>query len=373
MTDAPAVNVFVVHTPTLTLRLARLNGLLGALQKAIEATGRKFVLHTITEPSAAVIEKHAADFSKRVSQTATGDADFDRMVVQMTPGIVSNLEKHRAAWRHIAAAGLSAGPSIVLEDDAVLFPDHQKTLEEFVGFITAAGAAGAASWDFVPLGMSPAISAETAAAPFGVLPLPMDDSKILPCKEAYWLSPRAAKLLLMETETFRFFARVQISHSLYQQHQLAKQGAIVASEDAAPLLIGYPVRRVTVEGSKLGLYTSSIHPNNMLILNAEYMKMFEMVRQPTVDVRTVKALYKIVQHLRNPDLLHLYGVLLFKAGQAEEAEQQLCDAVEELQKQHGYLSARSDILNNAINIQEFLQRDVAEIQETPSKYATMYA
>jgi len=370
----PPVNLFVVFTSTLTLRIQRLNGFVGALKKAVESTGRTLAIHTLAEPSAPTIERNAADYKTRVAPKTTNDPEFDRMVTPITPEVLSNSEKHRAAWLHIASAGPSAGPSLVVEDDTVLFPDHQKTLEEFVQFITGAGAdtATSAAWDFIPLGMSPPVQADTANAPFAILPLPMKDSKILPCKEAYWISPRAAAHFLKETETIGF-PRVQISYILYQQYLAAQSGAIVAGSESAPLRAGYPVRRVTVEGSKLGLYTSSLHPNNMLILNAEYMRMFEMVRKSEVDVKELKSLYKTVAHLRNPDLLHLYGVLLFKAGQAEEAETYLSEAVDEIQKQNGHLSARSDILNNAINIQEFLQRDVAEITTAPSKYEALYA
>jgi len=366
------VNIFVIFTSTLTLRIQRLNGFVGALKKAVESTGRTLAIHTLSEPSAPTIERNAGEYNKRVAQKTTNEPEFDRMVAPITPAVLSNSEKHRAAWLHIASAGPAAGPSLVIEDDAVLFPDHQKTLEEFINFITAADTAAVDAWDFIPLGMSPPIQPETATAPFAILPLPMKDSKILPCKEAYWISPRAAAHFLKETETIGFFPRIQISYILYQQYLALQSGAIVADTESAPLRAGYPIRRVTVEGSKLGLYTSSLHPNNMLILNAEYMRMFDMVRKSEVDLKEVKAIYKTVAHLRNPDLLHLYGVLLFKAGQIDEAETYLTEAVDEIQKQNGHLSARSDILNNAINIQEFLQRDVADITTAPSKYEALY-
>jgi thioredoxin-like negative regulator of GroEL len=75
--------------------------------------------------------------------------------------------------------------------------------------------------------------------------------------------------------------------------------------------------------------------------------------------------------MNNPDLMHLYGVLLFKAGAAEEAAEVLEQAVAELEKQGGVVSARSDVLNNAINVQEHLQaNELAAIAKRPSRYAT---
>lgn len=371
--SATTLNVYVIHTPELTLRKGRLGGTLGYLKEQGEAAGLSWNLVWITEPSAGCVEATAERYADRVAPENTGDADFDRLAAPIVAATLSNFEKHREAWRHIALSG-PGNVSVVVEDDAVIFPDHQGAAKDLLAFLAAGGGAG---WDFVFFGMSPPATPENMAAPFAFLDLPMNESKVLPCKESYLVSPRGAAMMLAETEKVSFFARAQMSLALYKRLVgLAPAPGAIAAPPPGGVKVGYPVRRVTIEGSKVGLYTSSLHPNNMLILNAEFMRMFEMLRAPDAGagapaLRDIKGLYKTISHMNNPDLMHLYGVLLFKAGAAEEAAEVLEQAVAELEKQGGLVSARSDVLNNAINVQEHLQaNELAAIAKRPSRYAT---
>jgi len=380
-----SLNVYVIHTPELTLRKGRLGSMLGYLKEQGEAAGLYWNLVWITEPSARGVEAAAESYAARVVAERTGDADFDRLAVPILPATLSNFEKHREAWRRIALLG-PGNVNIVVEDDAIIFPDHQGAAKELVAFLAGGGAGGGAGgvralaggnapWDFVFLGMSPPATPENMAAPFGFLDLPLNESKVLPCKEAYLVSAAGAVMMLAETEKVSFFMRAQMSLALYKRLVgLAPADGAIAVPPAGGVRVGYPVRRVTIEGSKVGIYPSSLHPNNMLILNAEFMKMFEMLRAPdgagAPALRDVKALYKTISHMNNPDLMHLYGVLLFKAGAADEAAEVLEQAVDEMQKQGGVVSARSDVLNNAINVQEHLQAgELARIAQKPSRYA----
>lgn len=368
---APTLNVYVIHTPELTARKARLSATLTCLKERAEAVGFAWNLAWIAEPSARAVEAGAEAYKARIKAEATGDAEFDRLAMPISPAMLGNFEKHREAWRRVAIAGPD-NVHLVLEDDAVIFPDHQGAAKELLAHVATAD--GGAAWDFVFLGMSPPATPERLAEPFKILELPMRESKILPCKEAYLVSPAGAAMMLGETETIAFFLRAQMSLALYKRLVgLAPPGGIAAPPPGG-VRVGYPVRRVTIDGSKVGVCTSALHANNMLILNAEFMALFEMLRAPESAappaVRDVKAIYKTVANLRSPDLMHLYGVLLFKAGAAEEAAEVLADAVDEMQKQGGCVSARSDLLNNAINVQEHLQApELAAIAQRPSRYA----
>lgn len=356
------LNVYVIHTPELTGRKARLAATLACLKEGAEAAGLAWNLAWIAEPSARAVEANAEAYKDRVKVAATGDADFDRLAAPIAPAVLSNAEKHREAWRRVAVSG-PGNVNLVLEDDAVVFPDHHGAAKDLLALLARGGGDG---WDFAFLGMSPPATPERLAAPFAFLELPMNDSKVLPCKEAYLVSPAGAAMMLAETETVSLFLRAQLSLALWRRcGGVAPPGG---------LRVAYPVRRVTIDGSKLGLFPSALHANNMLVLNAEFMQMFEMLRAGDAAgapaARDVKALYKPVAHLRSPDLLHLYGVLLFKAGAVAEAAEALEEAVDEMQKQGGIVSARSDLLNNAINVQEHLQADeLAAIAKRPSRYA----
>jgi len=246
-----------------------------------------------------------------------------------------------------------------MEDDCVFFPESGKAFNDLLMHLTSS----TANWDLIFLGMSQnGVKPDTAMQ---LLPLDTTDIKVVPCKEAYFIRPRACDILLRRTETFTFSLRVQLSYILHS----------LANTPLDSLKAYYPTQRVSIEGSKVCIYPSSLHPNNIPILNAEYMRMFEIMRrtQQTLtreDVVEVKNIYRVVAPLRSPDIIHLYGVLLFKAGLIAEAEEALSDAVAEAQKQWACLSPGSDILNNAINIQEHVQSDfLQDIMKKPSKYA----
>ena len=98
------------------------------------------------------------------------------------------------------------------------------------------------------------------------------------------------------------------------------------------------------------------------------MELFQMLQAQDVDVRSIRAIYKRIQHIQSPDIMHLYGVLLFKGKQIKEAHEVLLDALDVAKKQHGVVSFNSDLLNNTINIHEFTQWDLDEITQSPSKY-----
>lgn len=357
----PKLHIYVIHTLSLKGRIKRLTNSLNEFS-TVAATGFGYELcpQTITLPSTAEIEATAATFQSRAKLEPVGDADYDRHLTALSAAVLSNFEKHREVWRRIVAAAAAAAAAAapgdlyaVFEDDMATFPGTAANLAELFGAMAAAPAAGGpgAAPDAVFLGMSDPATPPTAPFAF----VSAHAVKVLPCKEAYILrNPAVAKMLLEETEEIRFPARIQMSRALHQHRDRFQ--------------IAYPNKRITIEGSKVGYYTSSLHPNNLLVLNAEYMRLFEMMQAGNYNLKEIREVYKPVAQMRIPDLMHLMGVILFKAGAISEAETMMSDAVSELVAQDGVVNARSDALNNAINVYEHLQSEAEKYLALPSKY-----
>ena len=181
--------------------------------------------------------------------------------------------------------------------------------------------------------------------------------KVLPCKESYFITQQTAKAMFDSWTKYRYTMRVQMSWYM---------------KCNPTLRVLYPVQRCFLDGSKVGITPSTLHPNNMLVFNREYMDLYSFLAKPEEEIKrslpAIQETYKAVEHLRNPDIIHIMGVLLFKAGKLQEAEKVLHLAVEEVKKQQGLLNARSDLLNNFVQLYEHMQTDLKEIFATPSKF-----
>jgi len=237
---------------------------------------------------------------------------------------------------------------MVIEDDAFLLPEGKDILQELVKTLQEQRD----SWDMVLLSLSD----KTANPSDAIRIKPYKDiGTIIPSKEGYFVQHNIVDQLLAETETIRFPMRIQLSYVIVNNTSMR---------------VFYPTKRIVLDGSKLGLFCSSINPNNMLIYNREYMELWEFMKQDagTLPVKQIRDLYKTVAHIQNPDIMHLYSVLLFKAGEVMEAQDVLSEAVQLAKKQFGVVTASSDMLNNLINMHEASQRDLVEALGKESKY-----
>lgn len=356
----PTLHLYSIFTAALEGRHARFEATLQAFRDAAQQAGYEIrAVQQVTGPDPSKIRESLGAFKDRIKYEATGIVELDREIkphVPLTLEHLSNFEKHREAWRHIVQTA-QAAPSpkdlfVVLEDDAMVFPAFVKNLHAL--FALLAGAAGQA----VPLlflGMHPPQPPD-ANAPLQILPLETAGRMpVLPCKEAYFLTPATAADLLRHTEHICAPLRLQLSHILHQN----KGTAFV------------PSARITLDASKLCLYPSSLHPNNMPIFNREYMHFYSMLtREVPATLAEVAAFYKSkLEALHNPDAMHLYGLHLLRHNKLPEAEIVLRAAVTETKKQHGCVSNRSDLLNNLIHLYGRLQPDYDACVKNRSKYA----
>lgn len=311
----------------------------------IENAGDNILFDYISQPDPDRLKPLVESLESKVNYDPTGDAELDRMIHPLTLEELSNIEKHRMAWRRVIQN--PGARHLILEDDALLLPEFTEAFKEIISAPSAGGiqliciAAGKAATD--------------PSAPVEWLPI-REFGKILPSKAAYFIDPERAKIMLEQTQTYKFSLRYAMSRPELAEH------------------IYYSSKLAFLDGSKVGLYPSSLHPNNILIFNKEYMEMWEFLSRPNEEVMAkfdeITAVYKKIAHLKNPDTMHLFGILQYKSGKLAAAEETLTEALHQATVQKGMVNAGSDMLNNLINLYEFIQADeIAEIRATPSKYA----
>lgn len=356
MTEPKTFRLYVIHTQSLTTRQSRLHGTIQSIRQIVQAMGLRFQSILILKPDPHELIPNLGNLNARVTYTSVGDTDFDRHTHTLNIEEISNIEKHREAWRRIVATNNSQNDIImVMEDDNLLPSENSGNLATV---ITAAAAnTNSEHWDFLDLNMS---KQDEKDDPSKLMLYPLHDHvKVLVSKQAYMLTPKMAKMLLAETETIRFTARVQISYALYCKRNEYK--ARITS------------KRLMLEGSKVGVYPTSLHANNVLIYNAEYMKLYNMLKEGSANIKEkeeeVRALYRTVAHVKNPDLMNVYGMALYAMGKNEEALAIWDEGLDQLQKQQGLINQQSDLLNNIINSHASLQnKEIEEYMKTPSKF-----
>ena len=173
---------------------------------------------------------------------------------------VSNALKHLAALRRVAAAATKPGGprfAMVVEDDA-LFGDQ---MSDAVFRATRDAPADA---DVVFLGLPSTRRPPTLDEPAAFDdPLQLFASHVLPACDSYLVTPAGAAKLAARFLPIRFATSAQLT-------MLMRAGAFKAY---------VAVPNAFVDGSKVGVVTSSLNPNNQLLWNNPYCRAEAIVRK----------------------------------------------------------------------------------------------
>lgn len=342
----PSFHLYVVHTGHMVHRQTRLHGTIQAIRESASQKGYTFRSILVLNPDPPSLQNKVQQLSERVKYDKTGYDELDAASSILNLEEISNYEKHREVWRRIQTEVTDPNDiCLVIEDDTIFIPEFVKNFEAFLENPRSK------DWDVYFMGVSTSVSSESGRM---IMPI-VDVMRIIPSKCAYALRPvpSVLRVLLDETEVIRFNMRIQLSYIFQKRRDL--RGVV-------------STRQCFMEGSKVGLFPSTLHSHNVLIFNQEYMELFKMLQSNQLNESAATNLYERVKHIQSPDLLHVYGVILFKCGKIKEAAQHLKTAIEWIQLQHGFLSPQSELLNNVINMHEHMQWDLPQYLSTPSKY-----
>jgi hypothetical protein len=341
----PLVHLIQLHSPSLPFRQTFLDTTLKIFKEFAKERLKSRTLITTHEPTD--LKPRYQEIEKTIDTTKIGEEEFDRHIQSLSLEQISNFYKQKEALQQVAK-GNPNDLYIILEDDCIFLPEFQVNLFKFLE------EPHLGTWDICLLSVS------SNQKDFS-LTNARSICTILPSKDAYAITPATAKELLPYLDKIYYHYRVQLSRW------------IVLHPDIKVLC---PTARVSIEGSKVGFMPSSVVDNNLLVYNHEFMEMFKQMAgqaQVPLDLPKVKALYKTVEHLQSPEIMHLYGVILFKQGKKDQAKELFLDAVNQMQLKNGLITARSELLNNCINIHGMVQEDLEMHRRNESKYAKAFS
>lgn len=353
MVDNATLRLYVIHTQSLVSRQGRLHGTIQSIRQIAQSIGLKFQSILILKPDSSELIPNIAALNTRVTYESVNEPAFDEIKHVLNIEEISNIEKHREAWRRIQSSTISQNDKIMIIEDDNILPS------ENINYLASILRQPADAWDYLDLSLSIQQNSED---PILFVPIHMH-TKILISKQAYMITPATAKVFLRETETIRFSTRGHISYAIHKFHETELKKAYFSS------------KRIMLEGSKVGIFPSSLHNSNILIYNSEYMQMRNMMiaydkENTPIDETTARNIFKGIEHINSSDIFLMYGILLKKLGYPAEALKIFEKGLDIHQKTQGMMNQQTELLNEIINIHEDLQKsEIDEYMKTTSKYS----
>ncbi|NBX51476.1 hypothetical protein EBT25_16495 [bacterium] len=235
----------------------------------------------------------------------------------------------------------SAGPNalnIVLEDDVSFDPNNVfKMIETAIKKYEA----GAIMFLGLPNNGRPASDGQIDVVPT------REFFEILPYNDSYMIDAEAAKKLYDAFMPIRFITNINMT--------LAIERSGVKSYQTIP--------NIFVDGTKIGIFTSSLNPNNVLMFNADYMKLREIATKPgeisAEDRVTVEKICTQSPCAPHPDFQYMRALYLQKMGEYKEAAKTYKSAHETYERNTCIINHESAFLKDYIKTFKHLQTTTA--------------
>lgn len=347
------LNIYIALSKDIPSRVANISRSIQFIKTICDSLKISTKFHTLAQPTVGEIQENIKAYEPRVKLDDVSDEHFSKLVRPLTLQEISNFEKHRLAFLTIME-GSTNEYHFVIEDDIHILPIMEKN---WIEMLTTLSNTTPDTYPFILLSLANELQSNQSLQILSYQNLP-SSQPILPSKEAYFIHPTIARTLAEYTKTIRFSMKHTLSYWIYKDK---------------PSNIYYPSKRLSFDGSKLGIFPSTIHPNNILFFNQEYMELLRMMSEPEKDVAKIHKTYRIIERLQSPDAMHLYAVLLYQAKQYDEADTHFKKAIDMMVQQKGCINRQSELLHNAIEFYKHMQKDDLDTYCTKaSKYATVF-
>jgi hypothetical protein len=278
-------------------------------------------VHLITNHDAGEVRqklsKMDADTSRSVvtiDPEKMPDAEMRALVHPLHIRVLSNALKHHQAILDVAAASAAASTSastvswsLIVEDDAV-FNDDQ--IIDTLRMVVRDAPQDA---DIVFLGLPSKRAGGNQVAVFDDVSV-MVKTQVIPACESYLISAAAAARIADAYLPVRFATNMQLTH-------LIRSGVIKSAYVAVP--------NAFVDGSKIGVFTSSLNPNNQLVWSQPYCAMsLHMQNRDTAGFKDVWDAQS-VSFKAHPDAMVLFADWHMMCDRPRDAESVYAAAIEQ--------------------------------------------
>lgn len=345
------LNVYVVHSDKLRNRIKYINSTLELLKNVSDNNDFSLNVKIINEPDVDHISKNIDLYNKRVNMekdtSENADIHFNNLLRPLNMYQISNIEAHRNIYSNIHN---EEELHFIIEDDVVINKQYVDNINEL--FVNIRNNTFQ-DWDILFT-----CTASTNNNPIELIPsrIPF---KVLLSKSSYFIKPKLARELMEYFKTFKHTFKIGLSKYIHD------------NADVKSFVVN---KHTFMEGSKIGLFTSSVNTaTNFLYQNINYVTMAKMTSSNTLtneQIADAEALFDQIKGMNNPDILHTMAILYYKNQNYSKAKELMIEACNEIQNGHGIVSKSTDILNNAINMFQYDQPNLEECKKKKSKYSS---
>lgn len=341
--------IHLVSSPTLKLRKKYINNTIDNIKRIAEENNLKVSINIVSEPDINYIEANIDKYNKRVKiDKNDSDEEFNNLNQKLTIGQISNMEKHRNIYNLISNINDNNVLHYIIEDDILISNDYINNIvllfEKIKDF---------KDWDILFTSISNNIDGDDLS-----MLNSSDYFKIIISKSSYFIKNSIASKLNNFLEPIQYSLKIALSKFIIDNKNTIKSKILN--------------KHTFLEGSKIGIFLSSISPNNFLYQNNDFVKIAKILNSNNINndiVNEAEKIYRSNQlNLNNADFQHSMGILYYKIADYDNAKKYLIDSVYNIKKNEGFLNMNSEILNNCINMHQYNQPDLQECIEKKSKY-----
>ena len=319
------LKVYIIHVKALTNRKSLCDKLHNELSQATSFDLESFDYITKNDPSE-ITDPVEVD----MNPIPNDNGQFDRLNTFLRPlkvVHVSNAMKHKEALQSIASAqDTNTTIHLVIEDDSLKQSPELVPLQQAMTTFTTE------KLSVMFLGIPPGVAAKNGKQ------LVSDVYNTLPCCDSYLITPAAAR------ETLKHFTPIKFPTNIQLAYALAK--AQMVSYMSAPAIF--------VDGSKLGVFVSTIDSNNRLVFNGHFVAIAKAINE-NLPEENIDALFNKAEPKWHPEFMHLQASYEKKKGNYKQAEQYYSEALNQYIAFGGIIDNQTELLRDFMRLYRNLQ------------------
>jgi len=338
------IDIYVIKSDHLKKRNTILNNTLNTVIEIMKKSGYTVNIYNILNPTIQEIETNIVEYNKSINLNPDEitDEEFKKLQTRFNLAQLSNVHKHKKAYEIIKDSKIKH--NLIIEDDIILLPEYLPNFTEFMTKLSTY------EYDI----LLACISNNDEKMPMDIVMSTLY-FKVLISKCAYFITPSMGQKLYDNLEVIRFPLKLTLSKFI---------------SDNKSDICAYILNKHTIlEGSKLGIFTTSINSNNFLLQNINFIRLIEMLNNSETDIKKIENHYNSFGK-DNPDFQHILGLIYFKNNKYKEAVETLKSAIINYKNAEGYMIQNNELLNNAINIYQHYQDDIKDCFEKEGIYSS---
>ncbi len=341
------IGIYIITSEHLKLRFNHLNQQIVRLKGFFDKANYNYQFFQINNPSSNEIEKNLDKYKNRVqlNKDEIEDNDFKNLISPINTNQLSNFLKQEKALEMIKNSKTKI--NFIIEDDIMIIDEFANNFLDLLEKIK--------TQEFDLIFTSVAINDNSSEFKFIKS---IEYFKVLIAKSSYFITNDCAANLLTYFEKIKFNYKINLSHYIWENKESVKS-----------LIFN---KNLLFEGSKIGLFSTSVNNNNFLYQNGEYVKLAQLIgNHEYLDDEVVKKAEDIYNSSgkNNPDFQHSLGLVYYKNKNFKKAKETLIEAILNLKKTDGFICQHNEALNNCINMHQFEQSDIENVLKLPGIYS----